>query len=128
MRAQYDIYPARAPAPLLDAATLLLVRSTPSHGWELLMTRRSAQASFVPGGYVFPGGGLDEVVGRYYTAKKPNDYAVLDDHFGTEEYGVGTRKDDTALLAKLQQAMDEMKADGSAARISTEWFGKDIIK
>jgi len=24
--------------------------------------------------------------------------------------------------------MDEMKADGSAARISTEWFGKDIIK
>ena len=71
---------------------------------------------------------LDEVVGRYYTAKKPNDYVVLDDHFGTEEYGVGTRKDDTALLAKLQKAMDEMKADGSAARISTEWFGKDIIK
>lgn len=71
---------------------------------------------------------LDEVVGRYYTAKKPNDYVVLDDHFGTEEYGVGTRKDDTELLAKLQKAMDEMKADGSAARISTEWFGKDIIK
>ncbi len=59
MRAQYDIYPARAPAPLLDAATLLLVRSTPSQGWELPMTRRSAQASFVPGGYVFPGGGLE---------------------------------------------------------------------
>ena len=58
----------------------------------------------------------------------PNDYAVLDDHCGTEEYGVGTRKDDTALLAKLQQAMDAMKADGSAARISTEWFGKNIIK
>ena len=71
---------------------------------------------------------LDEVVGRYYTAKKPGDYVVLDDHFGTEEYGVGTRKDDTALLAKLQKAMDDMKADGSAARISTEWFGKDIIK
>lgn len=71
---------------------------------------------------------LDEVVGRYYTAKKPGDYVVLDDHFGTEEYGVGTRKDDTELLAKLQKAMDDMKADGSAARISTEWFGKDIIK
>ena len=71
---------------------------------------------------------LDEVVGRYYTAKKPGDYVVLDDHFGTEEYGVGTRKDDTALLAKLQKAMDEMKADGSAARISTEWFGKNIVK
>ncbi len=71
---------------------------------------------------------LDEVVGRYYTAKKPGEYVVLDDYFGTEEYGVGTRKDDTELLAKLQKAMNDMKADGSAARISTEWFGKDIIK
>ena len=34
-----------------------------------------------------------------------------------EEYGVGTRKDDTARWL-LQKAMDEMKADGSAARIS----------
>ncbi len=71
---------------------------------------------------------LDEVVGRHYTAKRPDDYAVLEDNFGTEEYGVGLRKDDSALLAGLQKALDEMKADGSAARISTEWFGKDIIK
>ena len=40
---------------------------------------------------------LDEVVGRYYTAKKPGEYAVLDENFGTEEYGVGVRKDDTDL-------------------------------
>lgn len=71
---------------------------------------------------------VDEVVGRYYTAKKPGEYAVLDEHFGTEEYGVGVRKDDAALLGKLQQAMDAMKKDGSAARISTQWFGKDIVK
>jgi polar amino acid transport system substrate-binding protein len=71
---------------------------------------------------------VDEVVGRYYTAKKPGEYAVLEEHFGTEEYGVGTRKDDTELLAKIQKAMDEMKKDGAAARISTQWFGKDIVK
>ena len=71
---------------------------------------------------------VDEVVGRYYIAKKPSDYAVLDEHFGTEEYGVGVRKDDAELLGKLQKAMDEMKKDGSAARISTQWFGKDIVK
>ncbi len=71
---------------------------------------------------------VDEVVGRYYTAKKPGDYAILDEHFGTEEYGVGVRKDDADLLAKLQKAMDEMKKDGAAARISTQWFGKDIVK
>lgn len=71
---------------------------------------------------------VDEVVGRYYIAKKPGEYVVLDDNFGTEEYGVGVRKDDAELLGKLQKAMDEMKKDGSAGRISSQWFGKDIIK
>jgi len=71
---------------------------------------------------------VDEVVGRYYTAKKPGEYRVLEEHFGTEDYGVGTRKEDTELMAKIQKAMDDMKKDGSAAAISTQWFGKDIIK
>ena len=71
---------------------------------------------------------VDEVVGRYYTAKKPGTYRVLDDNFGTEDYGVGMRKEDTELLGKIQKAMDEMKKDGTAAKISTQWFGKDIIK
>lgn len=71
---------------------------------------------------------VDEVVGRYYVAKKPELYAVLEDHFGTEEYGVGLRLDDTELLAKLQEAINSMKQDGSAARIAEQWFGKDIIK
>ena len=71
---------------------------------------------------------VDEVVGRYYTAKKPGEYRVLEDHFGTEEYGVGTRKNDTELAAKLDKALAEMKADGAAARISNQWFGKDIVK
>jgi polar amino acid transport system substrate-binding protein len=42
---------------------------------------------------------VDEVVGRYYVAKKPEDYVVLEDNFGTEDYGVGLRKDDTELQA-----------------------------
>jgi len=71
---------------------------------------------------------VDEVVGRYYTARKPGEYRVLDENFGTEDYGVGTRKDDVELMARLQKTLDEMKNDGSAAAISTKWFGKDIIK
>ena len=70
---------------------------------------------------------VDEVVGRYYLAKKPGEYRVLDDNFGTEEYGVGVRKDDTALLARLQDALNQMKQDGAAAAISTKWFDKDIV-
>lgn len=71
---------------------------------------------------------VDEVVGRYYIAKKAGEYRVLDEHFGTEDYGIGTRKDDTDLMNKIQKAMDDMKADGTAATISTKWFGKDIVK
>ena len=52
------LHPARTPAPLRPAATVLLLRDA-AHGVEVLMTRRSATASFAPGAYVFPGGGID---------------------------------------------------------------------
>jgi glyoxylase-like metal-dependent hydrolase (beta-lactamase superfamily II)/8-oxo-dGTP pyrophosphatase MutT (NUDIX family) len=38
---------------------VLLLRDGPQ-GFEVLMTRRSPSASFAPGAYVFPGGGIDE--------------------------------------------------------------------
>ncbi len=40
------------------AATTLILRDGPS-GVEVLMVRRSPQASFMPGAYVFPGGAVD---------------------------------------------------------------------
>ena len=42
------LHPARPPAPTCAAATVLLLRDT-SDGLEVLMTRRSSTASFVPG-------------------------------------------------------------------------------
>lgn len=71
---------------------------------------------------------LDEVVGRYYVAKKPEQYVVLEENFGTEDYGVGLRKADTALTEKLSAAIDGMKKDGSAGSIAEKWFGKNITK
>ena len=53
------LYPQREPSPTRLAATVLLLRDTPN-GIEVLMTRRSMTASFAPGAYVFPGGGIDE--------------------------------------------------------------------
>jgi glyoxylase-like metal-dependent hydrolase (beta-lactamase superfamily II)/8-oxo-dGTP pyrophosphatase MutT (NUDIX family) len=52
------LYPQCEPAPLRNAATVLLLRDGET-GVEVLMTRRSATASFAPGAYVFPGGGID---------------------------------------------------------------------
>jgi glyoxylase-like metal-dependent hydrolase (beta-lactamase superfamily II)/8-oxo-dGTP pyrophosphatase MutT (NUDIX family) len=61
-RSNQLLHPARTPAPLRLAATVLLLRDSadPDHpGLEVLMTRRSSTASFAPGAYVFPGGGID---------------------------------------------------------------------
>ncbi|WP_310643657.1 MBL fold metallo-hydrolase [Limnohabitans sp.] len=52
------LHPARTAAAVRPAATVLLLRDGPN-GVEVLMTRRSATASFAPGAYVFPGGGID---------------------------------------------------------------------
>ncbi len=78
------------------------------------------------------GGGLqavivDEVVGRYYISKHPNEYRVLEDNFGVEDFGVGLRKGDKTFHAELEKALNAMKADGAAANISNKWFGEDII-
>jgi recombination protein RecT len=52
------LHPQREAAPLRPAATVLLLRDG-AQGVEVLMTRRSMTASFAPGAYVFPGGGVD---------------------------------------------------------------------
>jgi glyoxylase-like metal-dependent hydrolase (beta-lactamase superfamily II)/8-oxo-dGTP pyrophosphatase MutT (NUDIX family) len=57
------LYPQREPVPTRPAATVLLLRDAPG-GIEVLMTRRSMSASFAPGAYVFPGGGIDAADGQ----------------------------------------------------------------
>lgn len=58
VRASQLLHPQREPAVPRPAATVLLLRDGPA-GLEVLMTRRSPTASFAPGAYVFPGGGID---------------------------------------------------------------------
>lgn len=58
VRASQYLHPQREPAPALPAATVLLLRDS-AQGLQVLMTRRSLKASFAPGAYVFPGGGID---------------------------------------------------------------------
>ena len=57
------LHPQREPVTPRPAATVLLLRDATAAdgtpGIEVLMTRRSATASFAPRAYVFPGGGID---------------------------------------------------------------------
>lgn len=50
----------RDPVPALPAATVTIVRNAAGGGIDVLMMRRNLKSGFVPGMYVFPGGGLDE--------------------------------------------------------------------
>jgi 8-oxo-dGTP pyrophosphatase MutT (NUDIX family) len=61
------LHPPRPPVPTLNAATVLLLRDG-AQGLEVLMTRRSMKASFAPGAYVFPGGGIDALDAQSHAA------------------------------------------------------------
>lgn len=69
---------------------------------------------------------MDEIVARYYITKKNKGYKVLDEALASEEYGIGFRKNDNALMQKIQETLDAMAKDGKLAEISNKWFGKDI--
>lgn len=71
----------------------------------------------------------DEILVRYYISKKGADkYKILDEDFGEEEYGVGMRKDDTALVDAFNTAYAALKEEGKLAEISNKWFGEDITE
>lgn len=71
----------------------------------------------------------DAVLTRYYMAKNPDKFeAVSGFDFGTEVFGVGMRLDDKATQEKLDKALDEMKKDGTAAKISQQWFGENLVE
>jgi recombination protein RecT len=75
VRSITQLYPPRNIAPLRSAATVLLLRDS-EHGIEVLMTRRSMTASFAPGAYVFPGGGIDDLDVNHAVAQQNNAQAA----------------------------------------------------
>lgn len=66
---------------------------------------------------------VDAVNGKYYNSKK-NVLAYSEESLTTEYYGVAFRKNDKALRNEVQKHLDEMKKDGTYAKISEKWFGK----
>ena len=71
----------------------------------------------------------DEIVGRYAMSKQDGKFDALDVNVGpVSEFGIAFRKDDTELRDKVQKVFDEMVKDGTAAKISTQWFQTDLVK
>jgi polar amino acid transport system substrate-binding protein len=70
---------------------------------------------------------VDSVVAKYYIAKHHSNFKIVGESLQPEQYGVAVKKGNTKMLNKIQKALDDMKADGTAGKISKKWFGEDII-
>lgn len=70
---------------------------------------------------------MDKVVSKYYVAKEADQFEFLEDNLGEESYAIGFRKGDEKLRDEVDKIIDELKADGTVAKISTTWFGEDIV-
>ena len=71
----------------------------------------------------------DEITGRYYMSKHADSLEAIDSPVGEiSTFGIGFAKDNQQLRDEVQKVLDEMKADGTMAKISEKWFGKDITK
>ena len=69
---------------------------------------------------------MDIVVASYQIEKRSAAFKILDYEIAAEEYGVGFKKGNEALRDQVQNALEEMAADGTLAEISKKWFGEDI--
>ncbi|MBR4151571.1 MAG: amino acid ABC transporter substrate-binding protein [Selenomonadaceae bacterium] len=71
----------------------------------------------------------DELVVRYEMSRHHDKFETVEATIGTvTEIGVGFRKKDTALRDRVQSALDEIIKDGTAEKISEEWFQADLIR
>jgi len=72
---------------------------------------------------------IDEILARYEISKVPPVFQIVEATVGpVTEIAIGFRKDDTELRDRVQKAFDEMIIDGTARKISEQWFQADIIK
>lgn len=65
---------------------------------------------------------MDSVLALYLIPKNNFDFIVLGEDFGTEDYGIGMRLEDTDLASEVDRILDEMRTDGTFDTISKNWF------
>ena len=67
---------------------------------------------------------VDETMAGYYLEQTgdADNYRILEDNFGEEEYGVGFRKSDAEFVEEFNEVLTEMIEDGTFAKIKSKWF------
>lgn len=70
----------------------------------------------------------DDIAGLYYTKKDGQEkYKVYQEPIGpVGNFGIGFRLEDKATRDAVQKVLNEMAKDGTTAKISDKWFGRNI--
>ncbi len=63
---------------------------------------------------------LDEPVAHYYGDLEPT-FESIREGFGTVEYAIAVRLDDTELLAQVNSALESLQRDGSLRKLYEKW-------
>lgn len=71
---------------------------------------------------------VDQVLGNYKNTKMKNVLKTCKFDFGDDHYAIGFRKDDKQVTEKVNGALKSMIDKGTAKKISTKWFGKNIVE
>ena len=70
---------------------------------------------------------VDQVLGEYKNKNLGGEMKECTYDLGDDYYVIGFAKDNTELRDRVNEAMEKLVEDGSAAEISEKWFGKNIV-
>lgn len=69
---------------------------------------------------------IDEPVGRYYHKQDSKSFQITGKAMAPEPIGIALRKEDLDLKKSLEDALSQVKKDGSYKKISENWFGAEL--
>jgi polar amino acid transport system substrate-binding protein len=69
---------------------------------------------------------IDLVVANDNINRSGKNFRILEETLAAEQFGIGFRKGDEALMNKVWETLLDMAKDGTVAGISTRWLGADI--
>ncbi len=72
---------------------------------------------------------IDKVFAEYYISHQAEKdiFAIAPSEYEQENFAIGCRKDATATVAKINEALKAVYDNGKAKEISEKWFGEDRL-
>ena len=70
---------------------------------------------------------VDQVLGEYTNNNLGGEMQECTYDLGDDFYAIGFAQDNTELRDKVNEALQALVDDGTAAEISEKWFGRDIV-